>query len=276
MEAFLRISKFLPEDFIGKLYERYLSSKVLGNVKREKMGIYYTPFYVVDYIVNNSVGDYIQDRDIDQILDVKILDPSCGSGRFLIRSFELLCESVEERLRKGMFSSKWKIFSYFNGKLDDEQRFVILSNCIYGVDLDENAVRICKFNLLSRCGSKIFENLEGIVHADAILDDIFDFSFDIVISGPPYGSYIEFKNRDLLEEQYNFGTTYSTVIFMAFAKNITKENGVNSMIIPKKIFTDDNLKVIVAYLGNGLFDVVDFGQVWEEVPLEEVVYFYKK
>ena len=214
---------------------------------------------------------------IDEILDVKILDPSCGSGRFLVKSFEVLCRSVEDRLRKNEFSSNWKVFDYFDGKLDRDQKATILFNCIYGIDLDDRAAKICRFNLrISSSFMDVGDDELNIVCADAILDEVFDLDFDLVIGGPPYGSYIKFRDRRLIGEQYNFGTTYSTVIFMAFAKNVTKKGGMNVMIVPKKVFVDDNLNMISGYLGEGLFDIVDFGQVWEEVPLEEVVYFYRK
>ena len=65
------------------------------------MGIYYTPSYIVDYIVKNTVGEYIKNKTIDEILEVKIVDPACGSGSFIVRAFQEICNAIEERLKKG-------------------------------------------------------------------------------------------------------------------------------------------------------------------------------
>ncbi|MEK6935181.1 MAG: type I restriction enzyme HsdR N-terminal domain-containing protein, partial [Nanoarchaeota archaeon] len=87
----------IPGDLLGSIYEQYLGTILQSTEKRvkldsasgkrKKMGIYYTPSYIVDYIVKNTVGEYIKDKTIDEILEVNIVDPACGSGSFLTRAF---------------------------------------------------------------------------------------------------------------------------------------------------------------------------------------------
>ncbi len=150
----------IPGDIFGNIYEQYLGTILAGtgkrvkldskSGKRKKMGIYYTPSYIVDYIVKNTVGEYIKDKKIDEILDVKIMDPACGSGSFLTRAFKEICSIIREKLNKGDEGSK-SLFKKPKEELKDlnlGQKIEILRNCIYGVDLDEKAVELARLNLL--------------------------------------------------------------------------------------------------------------------------------
>src|SRR3989344_8309273 len=148
----------IPGDLLGSIYEQYLGTILKGTEKRvkldsesgkrKKMGIYYTPSYIVDYIVKNTVGEYIKDKTIDEILDINIVDPACGSGSFLIRAFQEICDRIEEKLKKGEKSEKYVSFKTYKEKLSLSQKSTIMLNCIYGIDLDEKAVELAQLNLL--------------------------------------------------------------------------------------------------------------------------------
>ncbi len=132
-----------------------IESDVLGNIlkstpkrakleesktHRKEQGIYYTPSYIVDYIVKNTVGEYIKTHTPEEIKKVRILDPACGSGSFLIRAYKEL-------------ENYWKQNSDFAQLTLDSEEFYskkveILRNNIYGVDLDPKAVEIAQLNLL--------------------------------------------------------------------------------------------------------------------------------
>ena len=130
----------IPIDLLGSIYEQYLGVVLRGTEKRVKldllsgkrksMGIYYTPSYIVDYIVKNALGEYIKNKSIDEILNVKVLDPACGSGSFLIRAFQEVCNAIEEKLKKGEKSKKWSSFNSYNERLSISQKATILTNCI--------------------------------------------------------------------------------------------------------------------------------------------------
>ena len=102
--------------------------------KRKEQGIYYTPTWVVDYIVRETVGRFIADNQSapDAVHDVSILDMSCGSGSFLIRAYDELL--------------KWHASAYDRNEsdIDPSERTLILRNNIYGVDLDRQAVEIAR------------------------------------------------------------------------------------------------------------------------------------
>ncbi|MHA2013977.1 MAG: N-6 DNA methylase, partial [Candidatus Helarchaeota archaeon] len=92
------------EDILGKLYEFYLNSENI----RKNSGIYYTPKYIIEYIIKNTIGilfdklistlikefnhnDFKKcDNTIEKIVNIKILDPACGSGTFLISAFNMI------------------------------------------------------------------------------------------------------------------------------------------------------------------------------------------
>ena len=106
--------------------------------RRKERGIYYTPGWVVDYIVRQTVGRYLDDHNHDDAMNLKILDPACGSGSFVIRAFDVLLD-YHARI-KGKTPSE----------LDRYERWRILTGNIYGVDLDPQAVEIARLNLLLR------------------------------------------------------------------------------------------------------------------------------
>lgn len=126
---------------IGEVYEKYL-----GEIQRSGQGIFYTPEHIVDYIVKNTVGDVLSNcKSIQEIENVKVLDPACGSGSFLIRIFD-------EFLKHYKRFDDTPLFEF-------ELRKKILLKNIYGVDLDERAIEIAKLNLLVKA-------LEGAAHFD--------------------------------------------------------------------------------------------------------------
>ncbi|MCL5433444.1 MAG: N-6 DNA methylase [Candidatus Marsarchaeota archaeon] len=91
----------IDADVLGNIYEQYLGHILKKTEKRTKLteskakrkeeGIYYTPSYIVDYIVRNTVGELIKSKKTD-VSKIKVLDPACGSGSFLIKTFDVLNE----------------------------------------------------------------------------------------------------------------------------------------------------------------------------------------
>ncbi|MBI2303598.1 MAG: N-6 DNA methylase [Chloroflexi bacterium] len=110
--------------------------------KRKAQGIYYTPRWVVDYIVRQTVGRFLAERTYDEVFNMKILDPACGSGSFLIRAYdELLAYHARVQGRTP-------------SELGWAERISILTRNIFGVDLDDQAVQIARLNLLLRALAK--------------------------------------------------------------------------------------------------------------------------
>ncbi len=162
----------IPSDIFGSIYEQYLGQiqqtgkQEKKSSKRKAQGIYYTPRYIVDYIVQNTLGEALKEKSPEQIRDIKILDPACGSGSFLIHAYQKLLDYWQEAENKkfakvGKTEKLWK--QKVGYTISTERKMRILLNNIYGVDLDEEAVEIARLNLLLKMVGKKMKlpNLDG-------------------------------------------------------------------------------------------------------------------
>lgn len=158
----------LSADVIGEVYEDYLgellretprgawaraAGEIAQRARRRARGIYYTPDYIVDYIVRHTVGEVARAaRTVEDLHKIKVLDPACGSGSFLIRAFDELAAAYYRVLAA---NGQAPLFGF------DVKR-QILENNLFGVDLDDRAVEICKLNLMIKAleGTR-YEHLRG-------------------------------------------------------------------------------------------------------------------
>jgi type I restriction-modification system DNA methylase subunit len=151
-------------ELLGSIYERYLGSTIRVTAKRvfveEKPevrkagGVYYTPEYIVNYIVQNTVGKLIAGKSPKQIEKIRILDPACGSGSFLIGAFQCLIDYHVRYLAE--HPKEAQVHSLFpdlikgeNGepRLSVIRKAKILKNNLFGVDVDPQAVEITMMSL---------------------------------------------------------------------------------------------------------------------------------
>ena len=151
----------IPADIFGNIYEQYLGyiqkedAKAKKTSKRKSQGIYYTPRYIVNYIVQNTLGEILKSKTPAEIKNLKILDPACGSGSFLISAYQSLIDYSQNQTRKQLNEKSDKLkklekaFKEQNNKLIfSQEKMRILFNNIFGVDLDKEAVELAKLNLL--------------------------------------------------------------------------------------------------------------------------------
>lgn len=240
---------------------------------RKKDGIFYTPDYIVRYIVDNSLGAYLREEeerlkvefklkgDIsdksyekrerqaygnyqDFLQNVKVVDPACGSGAFLVYVFDYLLEEnkrVASILGNNLFSSEDYIKS-------------ILQNNIYGVDLNDESVEITKLSLWLKsaqkgkklttldnnikCGNSLIDDPE-IAGSKAFswqeqFSDIFNNGgFDVVIGNPPYGVTFDSNEKKYLKNFDPLVSDYEAYIyFISLIKKLVKPDGVLSYIFP--------------------------------------------
>ncbi|OYD15920.1 methyltransferase, partial [candidate division WOR-3 bacterium JGI_Cruoil_03_44_89] len=155
----------LDVEILGNIYEQFLGKTIrltpAHQVKVEEKpevkkagGVYYTPKYIVDYIVKNTVGETIKGKTPKQIDKLKLLDPACGSGSFLLGAYQYLLnyyldryskgENCKKALKKGQIIQIEK--DSFQLTIAEKQR--ILLNNIFGVDIDTQAVEVSKLSLL--------------------------------------------------------------------------------------------------------------------------------
>jgi len=282
----------LNVNILGHIFEQSISdiealkaeiagTKAPAKGKQKADGIYYTPQYVTQHIVKETIGRWAADRrgeigfdalpaldasdfasvrvlrggEIkynekiaahvkalgayrDALLDIKVLDPACGSGAFLNEAFDYIRAEGERidnelsRLLKGQAANfRWDTH---------------VLNCIFGVDLNEESIDITKLSLWLKTAAKEekLANLDGNVKAGNSLIG-FDWAamfpaamgkggFDIVIGNPPYGAELSPEQKDYIAAnygttEYNFDT-YKT--FMELGLKLTKRGGYMGLITP--------------------------------------------
>jgi len=164
-----------PADILGQVYEQFLG-KVIRLTEGHRAvidekpevkkagGVYYTPTYIVKYIVEQTVGKLLEGKTPKQASALHILDPACGSGSFLIGAYQHLLDwhlnwYVQHDPAKHAKGAKPVLVQTIGGnwKLTIDERKRILLNNIYGVDIDAQAVETTKLSLLLKV-------LEGETH----------------------------------------------------------------------------------------------------------------
>ncbi|MGH9428834.1 MAG: Eco57I restriction-modification methylase domain-containing protein, partial [Terriglobia bacterium] len=151
-----------PIEILGQVYEQFLGkvirltaghqAKVEEKPEVKKAGgVYYTPAYIVDYIVKQTVGALCKDKTPRQIEKLRILDPACGSGSFLIGAYQyLLTYHRDWYVKDGAEKHKKELYQTSAGdwRLTTQEKKRILLNNLYGVDIDAQAVEVTKLSLL--------------------------------------------------------------------------------------------------------------------------------
>ena len=154
---------YLPADILGQIYERFLGKVIRLTPKQVKVedkpevrkagGVYYTPSHIVDYIIEHTLKDLLDDSTPDEVAKIRVLDPACGSGSFLIVAYQYLLDWHLEYYLDHPQESKNKIVKIVKKEqevwqLSIAERKNILSNNIFGVDIDAQAVEVTKLSLL--------------------------------------------------------------------------------------------------------------------------------
>ncbi len=148
----------LSVEILGSAYEQFLGKTITINTRgkavielkpevRKAGGVYYTPQYIVDYIVANTVGKLTVGLTPTQVSELKIVDPACGSGSFLLGAYQYLLYWHKDYYAQ----NNTKNTLTPEGNLTTTEKKRILLNNIYGVDIDTNAVEVTKLSLLLKC-----------------------------------------------------------------------------------------------------------------------------
>lgn len=206
-------------------------------------GIVFTPMYISDYIVSRAI------RDLGGYSEnIKIIDPGCGGGIFLISAIQYLSRTYKLPIKS------------------------IIENNIFGIDLDPDNVRRCKiaislFELLVE-GHVTTENLP-IIQRDSLKTDwCQEFAvenFDLVVGNPPYVNPHDMSGDTAKFLKETFQTTKAGTynIFYAFIEHgIThlSKNGVLSYIVPNNFLTIKSARRLRRFLRTGSYirRIIDF------------------
>ncbi|GAB4452312.1 MAG: hypothetical protein OHK0036_13770 [Bacteroidia bacterium] len=299
----------IEADVLGNIYEQYLGHILKKSKKRAQLtknqahrkeqGIYYTPTYIVDYIVRNTLGELLKNKKSKEVEKIRVLDPACGSGSFLIKAFDVLNEYYAKN-DKNYSQTKMD----FQTGLSYTTKTEILKNNIFGVDIDKQAVEIAQLNLLLKIaekGQRLPLLQENIKCGNSLIDDpaiagnkafkweeefkevMQEGGFDVVIGNPPYVDIKQlepkivkylFDNYNTVQNRMNL---YST--FVEKSLSLLKEGGYFGFIIPNSIlYNESYTKVRKLLLSNtNLKKIVRLpDNVFEDVKIETVIFIYKK
>lgn len=152
----------VPADILGQVYEQFLGKVIRITPARQVKvelkpevkkagGVYYTPTYIVDYIVKTAVGKLFEGKSPKQAAKLRILDPACGSGSFLIGAYQFVLNWYRDRyVEEGWQKHKAEIVldAAGNWRLTLPEKKKILVRHIFGVDIDSQAVEVTKLSLL--------------------------------------------------------------------------------------------------------------------------------
>ena len=259
----------IDADVLGAVYEQYLGhilkkTKKRAEVKesharRKEEGIYYTPTYIVDYIVKNTLGELLKEKKAD-VEKIRVLDPACGSGSFLIKAFDILNEHYSKHDR-----------DYAQSQIDTTgqgttftRKVKILQDNIFGVDLDKQAVEITRLNLLLKIAEKrqrlplLRQNIKcgnSLIDDEKVVGDKFfkwekefrkiidEGGFNVVIGNPPYIRTHLLPEKEKRYYDNNFESAFKQydiyVLFMEKGIDLLKNGGRFGFIVSNKFATSD-------------------------------------
>lgn len=300
--------KVMPADVLGTVYENYLGYRLsqakksvsIGKdaKKRKEQGIYYTPTFVVDYIVKHALKPVLDKcQTIDDLKKIRVLDPACGSGSFLIKALEVINDKYKE------FHSPGDIYT----------KIQILIENLYGVDLDPQAVEIARLNLLINSldaqtklpslSNNIKNGNSLISGTDEELKKIFgkdwrdkkpfnwqeEFpevfkqgGFDVIIGNPPYIK--EFVSEDAFDglhgSPYYQGKMDLWTMFGCVSIDLLKDKGMVGFIAPNNWVSNAGASIFRnKILKEGeLKTFIDFGdyKVFAEAGIQTMIYIFEK
>jgi hypothetical protein len=205
----------IPIELISNFYEEFIPKT--GKNNRKDTGAVYTPSFVVNLLIDENLPL----SNLNE--NVKLMDPACGSGIFLVTAYKRLVQ-------------RWRIKNITQNKLADTNPKIlkeILSKNIFGVDVNPNSINLSMFSLqLALCSmltpKQIWTELQFIDLQDdknLIQRDFFEFlmqdniprDYDLVIGNPP------FNQRKLNEKKYEYYIELLNSKFPIIFKNTQKE-----------------------------------------------------
>ena len=299
----------IEHDILGKIYENYL-----GTIQQKKDGAYYTPSYISKYICENTIIPYLSKSNVTKIHDliseysnnlkelelkihnIRILDPACGTGEFLIRAIDILLEISKEIQHQKEMSGHYThtvkkkksgiaTFQTFDKDVENQELRTIIRNNIHGVDINEEAIEITQLNLflkLATSSQQLMDVSKNILVGNSLIDDLrvdpnaldwektFPEKFDVVIGNPPYVSkknmkdgspeHVKYLNNTEFDSTASGGNYDLSVIFIEKGFNLLKKNGEFGYIVTNKFFLTDYGEGLRKFISDrqSVREIIDF------------------
>lgn len=301
----------VDRDILGNLYEKYLPSG-----ERKRLGEFYTPTEVIDYILT-SVG-YTYSYDIET---KDMLDPACGSGGFLVRASRRLISRYLMKFRK---TDKRELRNPKNWKeivsrLSPDEAKIILESIqehIYGLDINPFACHIAEMNLLFQIIDlyqkvrekhpdyklkrfKIYrtDSLEkpaqkqiwdyshsAFLEEQEEIDSIKEKKFDFVVGNPPYVRVQMLDERTRKYLTKNYKSAWSNfdlyIIFIERGLDWLKQNGKFGFITSNQFMIRSHGKKLREYIleNSEILHIIDFARtkIFQEVTNYPTIIIFKK
>ncbi len=280
--------KDLPEKKRTKLKASVIEKAELylenGTGERKSTGSYYTPSYIVDYLVSKVVGPLCDGKEAQDILNLRICDPAMGSGHFLIGTVKFLEEKILDALYR---------------KEDDptinpeEIRHQVLHNCIHGVDINPLAVELAKFSLWMysvRRGHELEPLDDQLKFGNSLVDknaaysksfnwpDVFPAifkggGFSGLVGNPPFNAELSADTKKMFKLKYkeqvadNLNTAY---LFCLRAMEIAAKSGRVGFVLPKSLYYSSTWTRARQEVLPYLEETGDVSEAFKDVKLEEI------
>jgi len=209
-------------DIKGAMFEIFLKGTFRG-----PLGQFFTPREIIDFMVG-----VVDPRDNEIVLD-----PSCGSGGFLISAMRKVWGDLHEK--------------YIQGRIDDleEQKTNYAENRLFGIDINERLAWVAKMNMVFHG-----DGHGGIVHSNALTittrnNELVSKKYDVILTNPPFGSKIN-DPKILSDPRFKeiSRTKLTEVLFLALCINLLKPYGRLGIVLPDGILTNSSLKFVRDYI----------------------------
>lgn len=257
----------------GRLYQSYLRLAPARidegrlfpgaeiRTKQKQHGAYYTPAAIATFLVQETLTAWLVDNRPDDFAGVRVIDPACGSGAFLVAAYDALLDYWSQR---------------FGRPLTENERSEILSTSLFGVDDDAAAVMLCRVHLLeaaSLANHTLPELTQNIVRGDSLTgsglpeDFLVPGSYDIVVTNPPFAApRLAVLKRDLPEVFKRFDSLRGTgrnfaYAFAELAFDLLGRGGRAGFLVPRALLDGPSSSAAREALGTShLRAVLDFGR----------------
>ncbi len=274
--------EIIPVELISNIYESFLGNTAFAKgvivtqlSKQKEVKAFYTPPFLVDYVLNQTVKPHLKESNGT---NCRVLDPSCGSGIFLVESLRQIIDKEIKLQSNGNTDN--------NELISNERLWELLENNIYGIDIDPNAIEITIFSLYitlldykthpREIENFAFKPLKGLnlfggqeadfFNCDNKFNKLFKESvkLDFIIGNPPWGTvkksrYVEYIDKRSRRE---FKAILNKQVKLAIGN---KEISQAFMVRAEDLIQDDtNTKICLIVTGKNIYNSDPKAVAWRK------------